>query len=50
MENHRIDSILKDLDIQPVNYGATTGATCGRLHTLGKELVSYGCQPGPCRI
>ncbi|HKK99168.1 MAG TPA: aldehyde dehydrogenase family protein, partial [Desulfotignum sp.] len=41
MENHRIDSILNDLDIQPVNYGAATGATWGRIHTLGKELVSY---------
>jgi len=41
MENHRIDSILNDLGIQPVNYGASTGATWGRIHTLGKELVSY---------
>ncbi len=41
MEKHHIESILKDLDIQSVNYGATTGTTWGRIHTLGKELVSY---------
>ena len=41
MKKPPIDSILYDLDIQPVNYGATTGSTWGRIHTLGKELISY---------
>jgi aldehyde dehydrogenase (NAD+) len=41
MKNHAVEGILKDLDIQPANYGATTGSTWGRIHTLGKELVSY---------
>ncbi|MEX1303189.1 MAG: aldehyde dehydrogenase family protein, partial [Desulfotignum sp.] len=40
MDTNTIDRILKDLDIQPVNYGATTGSSRGRIHTLGRELVS----------
>ncbi|MDT8377326.1 MAG: aldehyde dehydrogenase family protein [Desulfotignum sp.] len=40
MDTQTIDSILQDLDVEPVNYGATTGSSRGRIHTLGKELVS----------
>ncbi len=44
---YTIDSILQDLAIEPVNCGATTGSTRGRIHTLGKELVS--CSPATGR-
>ena len=36
-----ISDILKDLGIEPVNFGATTGATNGWIKTKGKELTSF---------
>ena len=41
MEKQSIDTILKDLGIKPVNFGATTGSSRGWINTAGKELVSY---------
>jgi aldehyde dehydrogenase (NAD+) len=46
MDKPTIDSILQDLGIEPVNYGAFTGSTRGRIHTLGKELVSVSPATG----
>lgn len=41
MEQNNIKSVLEDLGIDTVNFGATTGASSGWIKTCGKELVSY---------
>ena len=48
MDTPTIDSILQNLDIEPVNCGATTGSTCGRIPlisatgstTMGKKVAT----------
>ncbi len=41
MKKYNIESILKSLGIEPVNYGATSGSSAGWIETGGEELISY---------
>ena len=41
MEKKKTDELLKNLGIEEVNQGATTGGTNGWIKTNGRELVSY---------